>query len=116
MTKKNKERIRLEREDQKTKLEIWSLWREGTRSGFYKELEKSKSIVKLGDILLSKLAVQDNTLKELLRKLAVYENTIKELLEANSSNKTENHTEGKANLKKMKHKTIEALRILKLHL
>ena len=51
------------------------------------------------------------------RKLAVQENTFKELSgEANSSNERANHIEGEANLEKMKRETVEALRLLRLYL
>jgi hypothetical protein len=100
-TKKNEERMRLEREDRKAKLEIRALRREEAGSSFHKELEKSESVDKLGDMLLKKLAVQENTFKELSR-------------EANSSNERANHKEGEANLEKIKHKTVEALMMLRL--
>jgi hypothetical protein len=88
-TKKAEERIRLEREDQKEKLEIRSFRREEAGSGFHKELEMSEGAVRLGYFLLEELAVQENTFKELSG-------------EANSSR------EGEANLEKMKHETVEA--------
>jgi hypothetical protein len=102
-TKKNEERMRLEREDRKAKLEIRALRREEAGSNFQKELEKSESVDKLGDMLLRKLAAQENTFKELSR-------------EPNSSNERANHREGEANLEKMKYETVEALRILRLYL
>ena len=55
--------------------------------------------VTIGDFLLRKLAVQENTFKELSG-------------EANSSNERANHGEGKASLEKMKHETVEAEVIL----
>jgi len=57
----------------------------------------------LGEMLLRKLAVQENTFKELSK-------------EANSRDERANHREGKANLEKMKHETVEALMMLRLYL
>jgi hypothetical protein len=64
-TKKAEERIRLEREDRKAKLEIRALRRVEPGSGLHKELEKSEGAVTVGDFLLRKLGAQGNTLKGL---------------------------------------------------
>jgi hypothetical protein len=51
------------------------------------------------------------------KKLAVQENTFKELSgEANSRKERVNHREGEANFEKMKHGTVKALVILRLYL
>jgi hypothetical protein len=50
----------------------------------------------LGDMLSRKFAVQENTFKELPR-------------EANSSNESVNHREGKANLEKVKNETVNEI-------
>jgi hypothetical protein len=60
-TKINEERIRLEREDQKSKLAFRSLQREKARHRFHKEMEKSEGVVRLRDFFLGELAVQENT-------------------------------------------------------
>jgi hypothetical protein len=102
-TKANEERIRLEREDRKAKLETRALRRAEAGSSIPKEREKSESVDKLGEMLLKKLAVQENTFKELSGK-------------ANSNNERANHTDGEADLEKMKRETVEALMILRLYL
>jgi hypothetical protein len=58
---------------------------------------------KLGETLLRKLAMQENTFKELSG-------------EADSRNERANHTDREANLEKMKRETVEALMILRLYL
>ena len=100
-TKKATERIRLEREERKIKLEIRALCKAEARSGSHKELEKSKGVVTVGDFLLRKLAAQENTLKELSG-------------EATNSKETGNHRGREANLERMKHETVEALRTLSI--
>ena len=102
-TKKNEERIRLEREDRKAKLEARALRREEAGSSFHKELEKSESVDKLGEMLLKKLAMQESASEGLSG-------------EANSRNERANHTDGEANLEKMKRETVEALMMLRLYL
>jgi hypothetical protein len=91
-TKKDEERIRLEREDRKEKLEIQSHRREEAGSGFQKELEMSEGAVR-------ELAVQENTAKGLSGR-------------ANSSNDKANYKGGDMNLEKTKYETVEALRTL----
>jgi hypothetical protein len=98
-TKKDEERIRLEREDRKEKLEIRSQRREEARPEFHKELEMSEGAVRLGDFLLGELAVQENTTKGLLER-------------ASSSNDKANNKRGDMNLEKTKYETIEALKTL----
>jgi hypothetical protein len=99
-TKKNQERIRLEREERKTKLEARALRKGEAGNSLHKELETSESVDKLGEMLLKKLAVQENPFKELSG-------------DANSRNECR---EAEANLEKMKCETIEALMTLRLYL
>ena len=99
-TKKAEERIRLESEDRKAKLEIRALRRAEAGSGFHKELEKSEGAVMVGDFLLRKLAAQENSLKGLSG-------------EAKSSKERVNHREGEENLERMKHETVEALALMR---
>jgi hypothetical protein len=91
-TKINEERIRLEREDQRSKLAFRSLQREKAGHRFHKEMEKSEGVVRLRDFFLGELAVQENT--ELFGG-------------ANSSKERENH---RVSLERKKHETVEALR------
>jgi hypothetical protein len=60
-TKINEERIRPEREDQKSKLAFRSLQRRRAGHRFHKEMEKSEGVVRLRDFFLGELAVQENT-------------------------------------------------------
>jgi hypothetical protein len=87
-TKKAEERIRLEREERKAKLENRALRRAETRSGLHKELEKSEGAATVGDFLLRKLAAQENTLKGLSG-------------EATNSKERVNHLGGEATLERM---------------
>jgi hypothetical protein len=96
---KDEERIRLEREDRKAKLELRALGGEEARSGFHKDLEKSESTNRLGDLLSREFAVQANTLKGLSGGV-------------NSSNERENLRVVEVNLETMKCETVEALRML----
>jgi len=98
-TKKTEERIRLEIEDREAKLKIRALRRSEVGSSFHKELEKSDGAVTVGDFLLRKLAVQENTLKGLSK-------------EAKNSKERVNHREGEKNLERLKHETVEALKLM----
>jgi hypothetical protein len=95
--------MRLEREDRKAKMEARALRREEAGSSFHKELEKSESVDKLGETVLRKLAVQENTFKKLSG-------------EANSRSERADHREAEANLEKLKRETVEALTILRMYL
>jgi hypothetical protein len=94
-TKINEERIRLESEDQKSKLAFRSLQREKAGHRFHKEMEKSEGVVRLRDFFLGELAVQENT--ELYSR-------------ANSGKERDNHMGIKVNLERKKYETVEALR------
>lgn len=74
------------------KLEARALQREEARFSFYKELKKSESVDKLGEMLLRKLAVQENIFKEF----------------SGEANEKANQSEGEANLEKMKRDTVAA--------
>jgi hypothetical protein len=99
-TRKTEERIRLENEDRKAKLEVRALRKAEARAGL-KELEKSEGAVIVSDCLLRKLAAQENTLKGLSG-------------EAKNSKERVDHKEGEASLERMKHETVEALAALML--
>jgi hypothetical protein len=92
-TKINEERIRLEREDQKSKLAFRSLQREKAGHRFHKEMEKSEGMVRLRDFFLGELVVQENT----------------ELSSGANSGKERDNNRG-MNLERKKHETVEALR------
>lgn len=53
--------LRLEREDRKAKLKAWALRTEESGSSFHEELERNQVVGELGDMLLTKLAVRENT-------------------------------------------------------
>jgi hypothetical protein len=67
---------------------------------FYKELEKSNGTVTVGDFLLRKLAVQENTLKGLSR-------------EGKNSKETVDYRKGQEQLERIKYKTIKALILIR---
>jgi hypothetical protein len=94
-TKINEERIRLEKEDQKTKLAIRSSQREKAGPRFHKEMEKGEGLVRLRDFFLGELAVQENT--ELSGGV-------------DSSDERCNHGMREVNLERKRHETVKALR------
>jgi hypothetical protein len=99
-TKKAEERVRLESEDRKAKLEIRALRRAKAGSRFHKELEKSDGAVTVGDFLLRKLAAQENTLEGLSGK-------------GKNSIDTVDHGEVQEQLERIKRETVEALTLMR---
>lgn len=99
-TKKAKERSYLKSEDCKAKLEIRALQKVEAKLRFYKGLEKSDSVVIVGDFLLRKLAAQENTLNGLFK-------------ERKNSKEIVDYKERQEHLERIKRETVKALTLIR---
>jgi len=98
-TKHDEERIRLESENRKAKLELRALRRLDEAAGtlFYEGLERAEGEFKLKELFLTELARQENTLQGLSRV-------------DSTSCEFRSETEIEQKLRRMKFETMEALR------
>ena len=86
----------LESEDRKTKLELRARRRAEAGSHFQKEADKSDGMVEVGDLLLGKLAAQENTVQGLFG-------------DAHKNNEMSGHKDRQKHLERMKRETVEAI-------
>jgi hypothetical protein len=100
-TKENEDRIRLAKEDRREKLENRYLRRADQlgSTGLCQELEITEGLVRLRDFLLTKLAMHENTLRELSGG-------------TDTICKKGDHRDLEGTLQKIKNETVEALMTL----